>query len=1529
TRIAVGSPDNDTSGKTLADVDPAISDPWDFLAVRCMHAGGYTDSGMWYRTEKNVADKGLNGMSFEITVPKDGVYEPTVSFDYAASGCVVSVFIFSKETADNLGLNMTTRSGIITSTQTMTPVGTYDAYNTNAKNVQFDMEGKATLPAVELKEGSNYVVFSMTAVSENATEHPVQPHMEIRSLYIEEVEEEIKVAECTYDFKTYVHNVGISEIVNYDKTKNWKYHSMSESLFEKYRNNYKYARTMSPYGLQLQTSNAEWVALTLDVPAKGKYVVDFVSFRDPTGGLAEIYLSPIAEKEENRMNAKYNLGIVDFSHATDLVYNCMNNLKVIEIDRAGEYVLVMNPIPGGVTNRYNMAPTSMTLTAVEIIGAKLVFDEEYLRIGASEHIDMKITTDIERDIDSTLAGITPSFKSSDEDVVTVSDNGALRGIGVGTATITATADMFGEKLEATVDIIVKDIRYSHAEMNLEDGEAFFVGGEKQLSAEAHFSDNTIAKQEDISIRYESDTPSVAQIENEKLKAVSEGTANITAYVSFCGDEKSITRRVEVKPVRLASISAKTEDTVVSSFDDDGSRIIVTGTNNDGSPADISNAEYTYENLTPDVVSVDEFGYAHYVSRGEGRIKVTANVGGVEFECICEVVPSSQKTEPTIYTYEMREQARENISKYGWAKDIAKTAKNNAERYTENIELMYEIVPTEGVPRGLSIATVDAPATTMAYSCPYCKVDIRKEYGHYKWVVDPIRNPWKIQCPDCKQLFPSNDFELLYKRGLDENGIYNRELAIENNRIAVANGEKDALVNELYKNVDDTLGISPDKVSTWMVDDGFGWSEIDGTYGTTTRPKWSPIAYYAHAVWYSNGNDSFIFDALTALRDAYLYTGEEKYGRAGAILIDRVADVYPGFDLSRFSINYLNSEGGRNNGKIVGSIWETRTAELFVRAYDAFYPMFDDPQVIRFLSEKAEEKGLENPKSTGDMIRENCENGILREVFESAEEGKIWGNFGMHQLTVALCAVALDTQPETNEMLDWLGKESKAATKTAKDEFYGNSFTTFTGNSGGEMLVKYVRDVDRDGFGNEVGIGYNSLWLSNGFDVAEVLYRYGAESDLNLFENPKYVKMLDTFIRETLGNGYSIQLGDSGATASTWLDVLPDETLRAYYLLKDPKLAQNYYFAVNGDLGEIYTDIFTDNDGLKESLESDIEKYGELKLESENLTGFGLAILRGGELIKGTSSGAEQRYDTWMYYGITNQSHAHNDMLQLGIDAYGFNFMPDLGYPEATGYDPNRWQWVKNTLSHNTVSVNGLTQNGTSGGTPIHFDDAGRVKVIDAKADGVYADTSIYRRTAVTVAESAGVAYTVDFFRVKGGDKHTYSFHTQSYMGYTTDDFTLAKQADENGEYVGSYAGADVYYGEDPNTPKPATSDCVTKYPRGYTWLTNVNRAENLTSGSFSVNFEQTDFNKQVSDSKGLNLKFSALNDWTPSELAITTGYAPRTSSNKNIPGLDYMLIHREGKNLDTLFTSVLQPYKGEEYIESMSYVAASVKSGTP
>ena len=259
---------------------------------------------------------------------------------------------------------------------------------------------------------------------------------------------------------------------------------------------------------------------------------------------------------------------------------------------------------------------------------------------------------------------------------------------------------------------------------------------------------------------------------------------------------------------------------------------------------------------------------------------------------------------------------------------------------------------------------------------------------------------------------------------------------------------------------------------------------------------------------------------------------------------------------------------------------------------------------------------------------------------------------------------------------------------------------------------------------------------------------------------------------------------------------------------------------------------------------------------------------------------------------------------------------------------------------------------------MNFDDSGRVKFMDVSAANRYAVADEYRRAVVMIEVSDDVSYVVDFYRVKGGNTHTYSFHSQAENAYGKEglDFTPVwdKQGNyvtgaqtvpesgeytvsywnekdeyvtesvykEAGEYIGSYADIKHEAGKDPNSP--AESKYETVYTRGYSWLGKVRRDE-TPENKFSVEFDVEDYRKTVSGGNSIVLRVTQMNDWTPSEVALVSGPVPNRSENKPMPStLDYMLVQREGENLDSLFTTVYEPYRGERYLSDMAPVDVTV-----
>ncbi|MBR2180680.1 MAG: Ig-like domain-containing protein [Oscillospiraceae bacterium] len=883
----------------------------------------------------------------------------------------------------------------------------------------------------------------------------------------------------------------------------------------------------STYGLLLQPGSTEQrnqISIDFLVPSSGNYDIEFSGKTGANGGAASLYI-----------DGKF-VGTYDFYTIDDLT-NVRKKLRSLYLTGGEKHTLTFRAPDEG-PNWMQFTPTSVTFTGTEaltpVIGAGAERTRNSIAVGESEEFELYF---IQRNgaewfVREPIFGtdtVSAEMTVGNTEIADV-DGNLIRARAPGNVTMSIAGEIDGEPVADSFTFNVNENTYDHAEIDVVY-DIFYEGGQTEISASAYLSDGSLINARDIEYTFSTSDEGKAIVdENNILHTNNEGTVTVIAHVTFNGDTLDASTEINIVPVALERIEAKTEDAIVSMRDNDGSRIVVTGVNNDGSANALDGAIFKYENLSPEIIEVTDNGYVFPVQRGSAQVKVSAFLGGLEFSCTADVVSSSQKTEPTIYTYEMRENALENIKKYSWAKEARDAAVESADKWVEKLDALYGMITYEGFPRA---NTIGLREDQEAYNCVYCGLDIRDKYGWYGWIINPLSRKWKIQCPECKRLFPSNDFESFYELGLDQKGQFDRLRALEAHRaMLLAQGKIDTSVaepgeewsdewcayygygqgyleNTAYKDVNKTLGIAGNKVSTWAVDDGFGWDT--GEVMPSGLPvKKAFIAQYHHYIYYkSDSADSGIMKtALNAIRDAYLYTGDMKYGRAGAILIDRIADVYPSFNRSLHPA-YQNSDGETFAGKILGSIWEHEIANVFVRAYDAFYPAMEDPQVIAYLSAKAEEFGLENPKTNANMIRENCEDGVVREVGAAVKRAQVRGNHGMHQSVMTLAAVALDTFPETAEMLDWLSVQERFGITTSTQ--YGQSYRTRSSNAGGSILHYLVNEVDRDGFGWEIGADYNQGWLMNQRTIAETLYHYGKYDKLNLYENAKFRKMFDSTI----------------------------------------------------------------------------------------------------------------------------------------------------------------------------------------------------------------------------------------------------------------------------------------------------------------------------------------------------------------------------------------------------------------------------------
>ncbi|MBQ6902352.1 MAG: S-layer homology domain-containing protein, partial [Oscillospiraceae bacterium] len=1128
----------------------------------------------------------------------------------------------------------------------------------------------------------------------------------------------------------------------------------------------------------------------------------------------------------------------------------------------------------------------------------------------------------------------------------------LKGISEGVSNVGFTATVNGKSVEKIVAVNVTEDPIVSTTAKTEAPE-LFANDKTRLVAQPKLKSGRVTTTSAITTVYESETPEIATVEGNMLSTHAEGTARIKVTSTFNNDTVVGYMDVTVLPEGMTDITVTAGGSKyirTTGIEGDTVPLYAQSISNLGRELDMEGAIITAKALTPEIADIDSKlniipVYADPENTSEARFEVTVEMpdGRIRTKEV-SLTAIYPKSRASYYTEETVKNARENYQKYDWVKkEVKSNHLDYADQWIDQLDFLYDMIPSEGIPRSIYVGTPSDPDIPL---CRYCGKDIRAEYGTYPWGYSIVSHPWKIQCKDCKRWFPSNDFGSFYELGLNEYREFDRARALARHHSMLHHGDANAicecvapekegsaewnefygygnpkgyLYNEMYSEVAGIKALNGGKglrkgetVATWGVDDGYGYIPRDENGEPYTDPTGVPerhtyIAYYTH--W-----PVFRYTTRYVIRNfsnAYLYTGDVKYGRAAAILLDRIADFYPDYNF-KWGSDML---GRQVEGKTVDYIWETEHVWTYAEAYDIVFDLYEDPYVLDYIKNKSKTIKMKYAKDTPSQIRTHIEDGLLRNAFESEMLGRLNGNFGYDQKAIATAAVVLDTMPETKKWIEY-------------NFLPGWRLYNPTGGGIYEIIMKRV---DSDGMADEASGGYNPDWLKNLIGVQTVLEKYDRYKAASIYNIPKYTQMFYALL-PVICTDYSAHIGDTyDACAEThWITQV--QALEGFLHFKDPVFAQVLYM-LNGNSSEGLHYAATENDPerLEDEVQAVIDEYGVLNLDSDMMPNFGYSILRdGGDFTDSTSiTQDDTRRNAWMYFG-SNNGHGHRDTLNLGMSAFGLNIMPDLGYPAQTGTPPVRMQWIEATLSHNTVSVDEKWQdlNEATRGKAKHFDDAGMVQLMDVSTPYVYSNVEEYRRSVVMIKADDTNSYYVDFFRVLGGKIHEYSIHASSDEIAGTEGLSLVPQM-EDGKYKGTYAGINVPFGADPNSPDEWEYDTV--YPRGYTWLENVDRDEDPES-KFEVDFAIKDFNKAIANSKGLHLRMTVLNggnikNGVDTSVAIADGYPPQKASNKNIPKLKYVLLKHTGKNLDTTFTTVFEPYRDNKFIKSADELNVEIYSG--
>ena len=800
-----------------------------------------------------------------------------------------------------------------------------------------------------------------------------------------------------------------------------------------------------------------------------------------------------------------------------------------------------------------------------------------------------------------------------------------------------------------------------------------------------------------------------------------------------------------------------------------------------------------------------------------------------------------------YTREKIQNLRNNCNKYDWAKELKNAAINNAKNFAnKSDDEIWSLVPGQNTPRGIDVTLDRIAKGPKVLGCLKCGLDVLK-FGNYPYEPEFGNKPWKLTCPSCKSVFPTNDFGKFYASALDDSGQFN-----------VSTGDKSLLFNTAHPDPSDPL-------HKYGVDDGYGYLDQNGRAHRF-------IGYYVWKKW------DYISKGLADLAEVYLYTGDKMYARKAAIILDRIADVYPEMDWKPYADKgWYHSDGGRNMGKIHGSIWETQIITSFADSYDKIISgTVDNSELYSFLKKQSKKYTIGN-KGTRELLMQNIDDGLLRTAYKAVLSTHIRGNQGMHQLTLATCAIALDSQPESNLWIDWI-------------------FAANGGNIPGLMISTF----DRDGTSNEGAPGYTLMWGRLITQVAERLQGYPAYTKHNIIkEFPQFnTTFLAAYRMAALGIAIP-NMGDSGSTgtvSNSYAD--PKFIAKGYIFTKDPEFAKAAYLSNKNSADKLGRDIFSeDPDAISKEIQKIAEPLGMRPQGGYLMSGFGLALLENGIGNSGVALANN--------FGRTIM-HAHPDLMNFDLLAFGKWLAPDHGYPEFATKIPSNTDWTGSTVAHNLVFVNEKPQKEVWGGHTKLFKQLKGFGVFELDGQKAYPETKTYQRTMFLVDAESGQnnSYVIDIFKVEGGNDHLYSFHGPPGEISNTG-LRLTEQK------TGTYAGENIEKGLAANG-----------FPQGYSFFYNVKKDLNPPANSMLDWKVETGY-RGLKAGENIHLRMYSLTQ--SNDIALADGDPPQNKPG-NPKKLGYVLMHRKGENLNSTFISVFEPYKENPFIKSVKRIDSGDES---
>jgi len=532
----------------------------------------------------------------------------------------------------------------------------------------------------------------------------------------------------------------------------------------------------------------------------------------------------------------------------------------------------------------------------------------------------------------------------------------------------------------------------------------------------------------------------------------------------------------------------------------------------------------------------------------------------------EITYSHLKSTRTMYTEKDLARLREKG-------EVTPRAKRWRETPDEEI---YNIIPGPSVPRIYGTYGSDEPNHGIGKGCPVCGMAVFEgRSGFYPWEYSADPLDWKIRCPNCKTVFPSND----WRAGDMHSGPF----------------------------PDDGFGCEP--VKPVMAPGGGKW-------------RWPFIAYYhQHAAYMREFTPGIIETAR-----AYAATGDSAYAHKSAISLLRFAEAMVDMSLN---LNHrkravrgvqLGPVGapledrflplGPRSWSYIESNWDYSRMQDAARAWDLILDALDDDQELVDFAQRHGHPEIQ----TMEDFRHFVETGILRVPIQMAMDNALERNWPGPELTANVLALCLGTERAT-EVADWA--LNVAGLRFALTNLFYKDGAAHESPSYNHGHIRGVAEICRV--------------LDDVMQVHPDICQ--PPRFVSPARDPKFRRIFDFPLESSLIGRTTPYVGDSGKGGHAdpeplgqgWPLQLDSWTV-AYQATGDPRFAQAMY----GPEGSLAASI--GDPELKRIARQVGEEMGwQVRLPSNILDGYGFAILRSGQ--------DDDQRALWMHYTrITKHNH---------------------------------------------------------------------------------------------------------------------------------------------------------------------------------------------------------------------------------------------------------------------------------------------------